>query len=55
MKERDRSELGITLEDIIKETLLNLAGLEAELQRVKRRLLEHLELADGADGEQSAS
>ena len=49
MYERDRPELGITLEDIIRETLLNIAGLEAELNRVKRRLLEHLKLAEGVD------
>ena len=53
MEKRDRPELGITLEDILRETLLNLETLEADLAAVKRRLCEHLETARGIqlDGE----
>jgi hypothetical protein len=38
-----------SLADILSETMLNLEMVEGELARVKRRLLEHLELAGRSD------
>jgi hypothetical protein len=35
----------VTLADILRETILNLEAVEAELSMVKRRLNEHLKLA----------
>jgi hypothetical protein len=37
-----------TMDEVIAETLQNLDALQSEIAFVKRRLMEHLELAQGA-------
>jgi hypothetical protein len=48
-EQRDRRKLARDLNDILNETLGNLEGVEEELARVKRRLLQHLQPTRDAD------